>query len=244
MRILVVNPNTTQAMTDRMVAVGQTVMGPGTELVPITAARGVNYIASRPEALLAGAELLDLIARHENGADAAIVAAFGDPGLKAARDLFDIPVVGMAEAAMLSACMLGDRFAFVTFSHTLERWYADCVAKHGLGARFAGIYIPDAEFASVLTVQDEIIDDLVTIANEAIDRTNADVVILAGAPLAGLASKVAPRIGAPVVDPICAAVCQAEMLVRLGGRDNASKTIPAKDAVGFSPALSKAIAGG
>ena len=87
--------------------------------------------------------------------DAAIIAAFGDPGLFGARELFDIPVVGMAEAAMLTACMLGKRFAIVTFAQALGPWYQECVESHGLTGRLAGIRMLDGRFNSVSDVQDE-----------------------------------------------------------------------------------------
>ena len=60
--------------------------------------------------------------------DAAIIAAFGDPGLAAARELFDFPVVGMAEAAILTAVQLGGRFAIVTFTPAMTPWYLASVA--------------------------------------------------------------------------------------------------------------------
>src|SRR5439155_625318 len=113
MRILLVNPNTTDAITARLIAVATQVAMPDTELVGITAARGVPYIASRAEAQIGGAIALEMLADHHAGFDAAIIAAFGDPGLLAARELFDIPVVGMAEASMITACLLGRRFSLV-----------------------------------------------------------------------------------------------------------------------------------
>jgi allantoin racemase len=131
MRLLLLNPNTTAGMTDRMFAAAQSAKAVGTMIVPVTATRGVPYIASRAEAQIGGAIALETLAEQHDGVYAAIIAAFGDPGLLGARELFDIPVVGLAEAAMLSACMLGRRFAIVTFSRTLGPWYEDCVAMHG-----------------------------------------------------------------------------------------------------------------
>lgn len=243
MRILVANPNTSADMTDRLVKVGRAAASADTELKGVTAERGVPYISSRPEALLAGAELLTMVATHEHDADAVVVAAFGDPGVRAARDLFQLPVIGMSEAAMHTACMLGDRFAIVTFSPSLERWYEDCVSDTGLGARSAGIHAPQGSFNSVATVQDEMSGALIDAANDAIAKTKADVIILAGAPLAGLASKVSDKIGRPVVDPISAAVCQAEGLVRLGGRALSGPRLPAKSSTDLPATLRSAIAG-
>ena len=144
MRILLVNPNTSAAMTARMEAAAVSALAPDVQLTALTAAHGLPYIASRAEAQLAGAAVLETLAEHQSGFDAAVIAAFGDPGLIAARELFDLPVVGMAEAAMLTACMLGQRFALVTFATALGPWYAECVAAHGLTGRCAGIRLLDA----------------------------------------------------------------------------------------------------
>ena len=92
---------------------------PGTIISTATATRGVPYIATRAEAQIGGAIALEMLAERHREYDAAIIAAFGDPGLFGARELFDIPVVGMAEASMLTACMLGRRFAIVTFAARL-----------------------------------------------------------------------------------------------------------------------------
>lgn len=74
--------------------------------------------------------------------DAAIIAAFGDPGLAAARGVFDFPVVGMAEAAIVTAVQLGQRFAIVTFTPAMTPSYRASVTAHGLGARCLGLITP------------------------------------------------------------------------------------------------------
>lgn len=240
MRILVLNPNTSAGITDRLMGAARAVAAPGTELVPLTAQRGFPYIATRAEAQIGGAIVLEMLAEHQTNVDAAIIAAFGDPGLFGARELFDVPVVGLAEAAMLTACMLGRRFAIVTFAQALGPWYRDCVEAHGLLHRLAGIRMLDGAFASVADVQDEKEDLLVRLANDAVTQDEADVVILAGAPLAGLADKVKHRIGVPVVDQMAAAVKQAEALVSLKVRKATAGTFrrpAAKPTLGLPAAL-------
>jgi allantoin racemase len=159
--------------------------------------------------------VLEMLAEAGEGFDAAIIAAFGDPGLFGARELFSFPVVGLAEAVMLTACMLGQRFSVVTFSPTLAPWYRECVAMHGLDARCAGIRALGEAFQSISDVQSEKEEALVRLANLAVEEDGADVVILSGAPLAGLADNVRDRIPVPVIDPIAAAVRQAETLAVL-----------------------------
>lgn len=243
-RILLLNPNTSADVTERLTAVGAAAAAPGTVLVPVTAARGVPYIATRAEAQIGGAIALEMLAEHHRSVDAAIIAAFGDPGLFGARELFDIPVVGMAEAAMLSACMLGRRFGIVTFAQALGPWYEECVAMHGLAGRCAGIRMLEGSFRDIAGVQDEKEDLLVELALTSVREDEADVVILAGAPLAGLAARVADRIPVPVVDQIAAAVKQAEALVALRPRKATVGTFrrpPPKPTCGLPAALAARI---
>lgn len=230
MQILLLNPNTTESVTDLMMAAGREAAGSGTHLVPATAARGVPYIATRAEAQIGGAIALEMLAERHHEVDAAIIAAFGDPGLFGARELFDIPVIGMAEAAMLTACMLGRRFAIVTFARALGPWFRECVEMHRLEARCAGVRMLDEAFANISEVQEEKEGLLVDLANRAVREDEADVIILAGAPLSGLARKVRDRIPVPVVDQVAAAVKQAEALVALRPRKATAGTFRRPDA--------------
>ena len=230
MKVLLLNPNTTAEVTGLLYAAGHRAASPGTELVAMTAKRGVPYIATRAEAQIGGAIALEMLAEAGSGFDAAVIAAFGDPGLFGARELFAFPVVGLAEAAMLTACMVGRKFSIVTFSRTLGPWYQECVAMHGLEARCAGIRALDEAFQSIADVQSEKEDVLVRLANLAVEQDGADVVILSGAPLAGLAEKVKNRISVPVIDPIVAAVRQAETLAVLKVRKAVAGTFRRPDA--------------
>ena len=245
MQILLINPNTSQGLTERLTAAAQRVAAPGTVLESVTATSGVPYISTRTEALIGGLSVLEILSERHEEVDAAIVAAFGDPGLGAARELFDIPVVGLAEAGMLTACMLGGRFAIVTFAEALGPWYRECVAWHRLESRCAGVRMLDGGFVSITDVQDEKEELLVELAHRAIRDDDADVVVLAGAPLAGLAAKVRDRIPVPVVDCAEAAMKQAETLAALrprGPQSGSFRRPVAKESVGLSPRLADRIA--
>ncbi len=244
MRILVLNPNTSTDVTARLSAAAKQAAAEGTVIATATATRGVPYIATRAEAQIGGAIALEMLAEVHREYDAAIVAAFGDPGLFGARELFDIPVVGMAEASMLTACMLGRRFAIVTFARALGPWYQECVDMHGLAQRCAGIRMLDDPFELIGDVQDEKEDLLVELAGKAARELDADAIILAGAPLAGLAIRVRDRVPVPVVDQMAAAVKQAEALVALGCRKASAGTFrrpDAKPTVGLPKSLAARI---
>jgi len=185
-----------------------------------------------------------MLAERRGTIDAAVCAAFGDPGLGGARELFDFPVVGMAEAAMLVACTLGRSFSIVSFSKSLEPWFAEIVAWHGLSARCASIRMLDGGFRSIDDVQNEKEELLVELANRTVKQDAADVVILAGAPLAGLANKIADKVPVPLVDGIQAAVTLAEGLVRMKPRKATAGTFQRpgpKDSKGLGQALADVI---
>ncbi len=218
MRLLLLNPNTSTGVTELIDRAARAVAGPHTEITSLTAPRGVPYIATRAEAVIGGAVALEMLAECHGEYDAAVIAAFGDPGLGGARELFSLPVVGLAEAGMLTACMLGRRFSIVTFAQALAPWYEECIEWHGLRERCGGINTLDGHFTAIDSVQEEKQDLLVELAHKAIAKDDTDVIVLAGAPLAGLADKIADRVPVPVIDCVSAAVKQAETLAALAPR--------------------------
>ena len=71
MRLLLINPNMTAAVTERLAAVGRAVANPDTEIVALTASRGFPYISARSEAEIAGVLAMEMIADHAEGAEGA-----------------------------------------------------------------------------------------------------------------------------------------------------------------------------
>jgi Asp/Glu/hydantoin racemase len=242
MKILFANPNTTAAVTDRLAATARRVASPGTEVVAVTAPYGVPYIATRAEAVIGGRVALEMLAEHGADCDAAVIAAFADPGAGGARELFPFPVIGMAEAAMLTACMLGRRFSIVTFATAMEPWYRECADYNGLSGRLASIRCVPGGFRDINTVQDEKREELTAACCAAVHQDMADVVILGGAPLSGLAWKIAEHVPVPLVDGAAAALRQAEVLAALKPRKATAgsfRTPDAKPITGVTPALAR-----
>lgn len=238
MRLLLLNPNTTVALTERLATSARAVLPADVTLETATAGDGFPYISSRAEAQLAGAIVLEMLAARAGDWDAAIIAAFGDPGLRAARELFDRPVMGMTEAAMVSALSLGERFAFVTFTARMIPWYQEQVHIAGLASRFAGTFVPEAAMGRVTTLAEDMRGPLTRACHDA--ARHADVLILAGAPIAGLAPILAGEVPAVLLDPIRAAVLQGIAQTGLSARGAWAGSMarpPAKDSTGLAPPL-------
>ena len=95
MRLLIINPNTSDSVTELIAAEARRSASPGTGLTVLTAPFGVAYIETRFEALIGAYATAQLAAERHTGHDAVIVAAFGDPGLTALREVLPVPVLGM-----------------------------------------------------------------------------------------------------------------------------------------------------
>ena len=244
MRVLIVNPNTTEEVTRRLERAAEAVISPECELKSVTAPWGLPYIASRAEAQIGGVAVLEMLVAHHRDCDVAVIAAFGDPGLFAARELFDIPIVGMSEASMLAACGMGRNFAVVTFSETLLSWYHDCVREAGMTQRCCGIHALSEAFGDVVHVASQKKQALGALVRELVEAAAPDTIILGGAPLAGLAREIAADIPVPVIDPIQAAVVQADAMLRLGWRKPTAGSLARpgpKEATGVSSLLADRI---
>jgi allantoin racemase len=246
LRILMINPNTTDALTQRLAGVARACVGATHEILPRTAPRGFPYVSSRAEAQIAGTIVLEMIAAETAAYDAVVVAAYGDPGLRAAREMLDVPVVGMAEAAMLTACMLGDRFSVVTFSDRLTSWFHEGVVAARLESRLASIRALTAAPPALSDVAELLREPLQELCRRAAEEDRADVVILAGAPLAGLAQRIGADLPLMALDPISAAVAQACALATVapaGATAGGFKRPPRKESVGLAPPLARWLGG-
>jgi allantoin racemase len=214
-RLLLINPNISDSVSELIRAEAKRSASPGTEVEVLTAPFGVAYIETRFEAMIGAYAAAQLAGEHHGRFDAVIVAAFGDPGLPALREALPCPVTGLTEAALASACLLGHRFSIVAISQRIRAWYGETVASYGLVSRLASIRGLDEPLADIGNVQGEQGKRLVALAEACVAEDGADVIVLAGAPLAGLARSLRSRLPVPVVDGVSSAVRHVETLIAL-----------------------------
>ncbi len=240
MKLLIINPNISASVTSLIGEESQRIASPSTEITMMTAELGVAYIETRFEAMIGAYATAELAARHAAQHDAIIVAAFGDPGLAALREVLDIPVLGLTESALMSACMLGQRFSIIAISRRISAWYRETVQTNGLLDRLASIRTLDQRVQNIGSIQNDHAEELKALCMQAIEQDGADVLIIAGAPLAGLARTIAADIPVPLVDGVSSAVRHAESLFALGThapRLGSFAHPPIKPNKGLSPAI-------
>lgn len=214
MRLLIINPNISTSVSQLIETEARLSAG-DSEITMLTAPAGVAYIETRFEALIGAYETAKLAAQHYGGHDAVIVAAFGDPGLTALREVMPVPVLGMTESALASACLLGHRFSIIAISQRIQAWYREMVESHGLLSRLASIRALDQPLQSIGAVQQDHTETLRMLCEQAVKEDGAEVIILAGAPLAGLARSLQGQLPVPVVDGVSSAVRHAISMIHL-----------------------------
>ncbi|GAB2550498.1 aspartate/glutamate racemase family protein [Nocardia heshunensis] len=229
MRIRVINPNTTAAMTALIGESARSVAAPGTVIEAVNPEMGPASIESHYDEALSVPGLLAEIAKGEaEGVDGYVIACFGDPGLDAARELARGPVIGIAEAAMQSASHLGRSFSVVTtLARTAGRAW-ELAERYGMERFCAQVHACEIP---VLELEDPKARKVIADAcRDAVAADNSDAVVLGCAGMADLCEFLTEEVGVPVVDGVAAATLTVQSLVtmklRKSGRGEFAAPLP------------------
>ena len=219
MRVFVINPNTTKSVTDHIRRQLEKIKRPDTELTVVNPEHGPVSIESVYDETLAGPPTLELVRRaNEEGYDVIVLACFSDPALDAAKEVSTIPVIGIEEATLHVAAMLGHKFSITTA-------FSNRVPTRELHARLRSV---ESAYASTLVMNMSVLDmdanpeeaksRIQELARKAVEEDGAEVIILGCAGLAGYAEDVERELGAVVLDPTSVAFKIAEAIADLGLR--------------------------
>jgi allantoin racemase len=240
MKILVINPNTTEAMTREIELQARRYAGPDSEVEAISPRWGPASIEGHLEDELAAVAMLEAVAERAGDYDGVIIACYGDPGLYAARELSPVPVVGIAEASMLMACMVAHRFSVVTVLPRIRPLIEDVVARYGLSARCASVRATALAVLDIERDPDAAEREITAQAREAIAQDGAEAICLGCAGMGPLDRRVQAALDVPVIDGVAAAVKLLEALRGYGlatSRVAAFRQPEPKELVGDSDVL-------
>ncbi|MBV2081574.1 MULTISPECIES: aspartate/glutamate racemase family protein [Pseudomonas] len=216
MRILVVNVNTTESITDTIAQQARAVALPGTEIVGLTPYFGAESVEGNFESYLAAIAVMDRVMAYDQPFDAVIQAGYGEHGREGLQELLNVPVVDITEAAASTAMFLGHAYSVVTTLDRTVPLIEDRLKLAGLYQRCASVR---ASGMAVLELEEDppgAMEAIVHQAELAIRDDKAEVICLGCGGMAGLDEQIRQRTGVPVVDGVTAAVMVAESLVRLG----------------------------
>jgi len=216
-KINIVNPNTTASMTAKIGDCARQAASPSTEIWACNPASGpVSIEGHYDEAMCLPGLLAEIRRAEEAGADAHIIACFGDPGLDAAREIARGPVFGIAEAAMHAASFIGKHFSVVTTlgrtcgiaAHLAERYGMQRFCRNIRACEIAVLDLDNPASQAYAAIMQE--------CRLALAKDDVDCIVLGCAGMADLCQAISKELGVPVIDGVSAAVTFAEGLVRLG----------------------------
>jgi allantoin racemase len=216
MRLLILNPNTSPRVTGSIEAVVRRFAQRDTQLTVVQATSGPETIRNRYEELLSVPSALQVFKDQIEAHDGVLFACYGDhPIVYAARELTHKPVVGIAEASMHMACLVGHRFSIIT---TNDGWIPllwDAVHRYGLTSRCASIRALGLSGGEILQLSEqEVQERMAKEAEQTLAQDGAEVICLGGAALAGFDQALTQRLQVPVLDGV---VCGLKLLEGLVG---------------------------
>lgn len=217
MRIKIINPNTNLEMTNTIDAAARKYKRHETEIVTVSPEYGPPAIDNFYDETMASINVVKEVEKGlKEGFDGFIIACFNDPALQACRELSPVPVIGIAEAAMLLACTVAYKFSIVSMPKQGLAAIEELLRRYGLSSRCASIRLIDLP---VLKIKDNMYNlkrKLIVEMRKAMIEDGAEAIILGCAGLSGLDKEFEKKLGVPVIDGVVAAVKILEGLYEYG----------------------------
>lgn len=246
MRLLLVNSNTSEFVTGRVAEAARAAAGPGTEIRAVTGTFGARVIGTRSENAVAMHSTMALVAEHAGDCDGVLIAVSYDTAADAAREMLSIPVLGMTEAALHVATLVGRRVGAIVFGRRVLGLYRDVIAATGLGGCVAGWRALESSAPYAPGDQSEVDRMIVAAAADLVAQDGVEAIVLTGAVMAGVPARLQPQIDVPMFDGITTGVPLLEALVRMKpAKPRTGSYAPpvGRESVALSPSLAKHLKG-
>lgn len=216
MKILVINPNTSDSMTDGIARAARAVAAPGTNIVAVHPSFGPESIEGHYEEAWASAGVAEQANLAKSWVPSAtVIACFGDPGLEAAREVLSGPVIGIAEAAFQAASILATGFSVVTTMKRTCIIAERLVQRYGYEHQCRGVHGTDIPVLSLEDCSKETLEQIEEASRIALVKDSSGAIVLGCAGMAPLCKVLSERLAVPVIDGVSVAVKWGEALASL-----------------------------
>lgn len=211
MKVLIINPNSDTGMTGIIRQAAETYAGGAFQVDCLPTPGAPEFIDSYQDEIEAAPGMMALIREHEQQFDGFLVACMDDPNLDAIKEISGKPVVGIAEAAMKIASMIGHRFSIVSTSRASVANHQVLARKYHLEAVLASVRYPESEDTDL---SDEAL--FFEAARSAVDEDLAEVIVLGCAGLADMAKRLEARLKVPVLDGVVCGLVILSGMIKAG----------------------------
>jgi allantoin racemase len=212
MKILVINPNTTTSMTDKIAKAARAVARPDTEIVAASSQDGPASIQGFLDVATCVPGLLNEVVQHKE-VDAIVIACFDDTGLDAVRSLVSVPVLGIGEAAYHAASMIANKFSVITTLSRSVPGLENNLLRYGLAQKCACVRATEIPVLKLEEGDPATLDKIRLEIHASINEDKAEAIVLGCAGMADLMAQLSEEFGLPVIDGVSAGVTFAEALV-------------------------------
>jgi allantoin racemase len=216
MRILVVNVNTSESMSDSIATAARKAAAPGTEIVMLTPYFGADGVDCAFESYIAAVAVMDRVLAYPDSFDAVVMAGFGEHGRDGLQELLDQPVVEICDASAHAAMLIARNFSVITTLQRSVPAIEDRLRLSGLSDRCVSVRANGMTTAEVDHDPARAMATILDEARKAVEIDHAEAICLGCAGMAGLEEAITDQLGVPVIDGVAAAVGLAQMLVGLG----------------------------
>ncbi|WP_377189653.1 aspartate/glutamate racemase family protein [Ruegeria meonggei] len=212
MKILVINPNSTTSMTDKIASAARAVARPNTDIVAASSQDGPASIQGFLDVATCVPGLLKEVAQHKD-VDAIVIACFDDTGLDAVRTLVSVPVLGIGEAAYHAASMIANKFSVITTLSRSVPGLENNLMRYGLAQKCGRVRATEIPVLKLEEGDSATLDKIRSEIRVAIEQDNAEAIVLGCAGMADLMAQLSEEFGLPVIDGVAAGITFAEALV-------------------------------
>ena len=202
MNILVLNPNTSKVVTQKISGIVQRIARKDVNAVVTQIEAGPESLESYFDEIQAGPFIIKSVIEAQDKFDSVLLAAFCDPCIEALKEISTIPIFGMEEVVFSSALLLGNKFGILTEKKHKEAVKLQHVRKMGLLSRFASVKALDMGVVEIAENPEKVKERAIAIAKEMVCNDGAEVIILGCASMTGYSKELANEIGVPVLDPV------------------------------------------
>jgi len=212
MKVLIINPNSTEEMTRAIEQTARANAAPDTQITSLTASKSPRAIETAYDVAIAAFHVLDLIKRNERDFDAFIIACGANPGIDAAREITNKPVVGIGESGMMTAASVAGRFSVImpcVPGGTTIGWAG--VRALGLEGKCTSVRSTDKGVLGGFFIEkDEMVEMLYRIGKQAVEEDGASALMILCAGMTGTREILEERLKVPVVDGVISALKTVE----------------------------------
>jgi allantoin racemase len=215
MKILCLNANRTAFVTATVASEVRAVLGSDAIVIEATAEFGPDVIRTHLDQAVATHAALDLAARYASQVEGVLVAASFDPAVDGLRELLGVPVLGISQAAIAYARMIGRRIGYVSAGAISTPLYRDTLAKYDMARDCADWQVVETPSAYASGDKSSV-ETIITAAVQRLADNGADVAVLLGAVYCGIARKLGPASPIPIVDGGLSGALMLQALIRTG----------------------------